>query len=213
LCEAAPRPRPRARAGMSTLPGRTNSPASALRAVRERLSIAEHYPSGSAVHMKGTAGRVPSEITATPMQAARRLTSRGLCVTREGTRPDSDRDTLVGIAASAHAAEANRTAPDQPWKPAFEVAAVALASAAYSDWTPAPSLTAGWHRIRLRAPSMPRAIAAPGAPARQPGHAEVRRVYPAPCQARQSVANPGRMRHEARDNSRTDSLDQRHILS
>jgi len=103
------------------------------------------------MHMKGTTGRVRSEITAAPMRAVRPVMLRELYANPEKELVRMrDRGTLVKIAHGTYAAKPDRIAPDQPWKPVFEEAAMAYATAAYGDRVPVlmgVGAARHWHAI------------------------------------------------------------------
>ena len=61
-----------------------------------------------------------------------------------------DRGVLVRIAHGTYIAKPDRIAPDQPWKPPFEEAAMAYATAAYGDRVPilmGVGAARHWHAI------------------------------------------------------------------
>ncbi len=101
--------------------------------------------------------RLPTEITGAPMRTVRPVMLRDLYANPEKELVRLRRNGLViRIAHGTYIAKPDTIAPGEPWKPPFEEAAMAYATAAYGDRIP---VLAGigaarhWHAI-------PRAIAA-----------------------------------------------------
>ena len=87
--------------------------------------------------MKGRVGRVPPEITGAPMRMVRPVMLRDLYANPEKELVRMrDQGTLTKIAHGTYVAKPDRITPNQPWKPLFEEAAMAYATAAYGDRVP-----------------------------------------------------------------------------
>ena len=100
-------------------------------------TCAEHYLSGSLVHMRRVTGRLPVEITGAPMRTVRPVLLRGLYANPEKELVRlRNRGTLTKIAHGTYIAKPDRIAADQQWMPPFEEAAMAYATAAYGDRVP-----------------------------------------------------------------------------
>jgi hypothetical protein len=106
--------------------------------------------------VKRAVGRVPAEITDAPMRTARPVMLRRLYANPEKELVRMrDRGTLVRVAHGTYVAKPDRIAPETPWRPELEEAAMAYATAAYGDRVPilmGIGAARHWHAI-------PRAIA------------------------------------------------------
>jgi hypothetical protein len=95
--------------------------------------------------------RLPTEIARAPMRTVRPVMLRGLYANPEKELVRlRDNGLVVKIAAGTYVAKPDTVAPDQEWKPVFEEAAMAYATAAYGDQVPVlAGLGAArhWHAI------------------------------------------------------------------
>lgn len=105
------------------------------------------------MHMTGDVrlGRLPTEITGAPMRTVRPVMLRGLYANPEKELVRLRANGLVvKVAPGTYIAKPDTVAPDSVWKPVFEEAAMAYATAAYGDQVPVlTGLGAArhWHAI------------------------------------------------------------------